>query len=398
MTFSRKVITGSRDVPLAGWEQIGEYSGRLAPGADKGLMRAVLENDKGTVEEGKLIADAINQGVQSFTASKLFEQLVKNYSVAQQVFGESIIRRITGYEPGEVRKNIRLPEFQRELLRRIEERVDRLREDRLIDREGNLTERAADLAGLILYTEELDNLLPEGITGERKQRKEQPYGIRDEERNFQKERYSDIAIRKTLKRAIMRRHEEISIKDLMSFKRKGRGRKSVIYAIDASGSMKGEKLGKCKKAGIALAYKAIDEKDDVGLIVFGTGIKSAIRPTQDFPTLLREITRARAAAQTDLAGTIHEASMQFEGIKGTRHLLLITDGLPTKGESPEKDTLEAASAVSASGVTISIIGIELDQRGRALAEKIVEVGRGRLFIVRDLKEIDKLVLLDYYEA
>ena len=33
--------------------------------------------------------------------------------------------------------------------------------------------------------------------------------------------------------------------------------------------MKGPKIGACKRAGIALAYKAIEEKDKVGLIVFG---------------------------------------------------------------------------------------------------------------------------------
>ena len=37
----------------------------------------------------------------------------------------------------------------------------------------------------------------------------------------------------------------------------------IIYGLDASGSMKGNKLKAAKKAGIALAFKAIEEKNTV---------------------------------------------------------------------------------------------------------------------------------------
>jgi len=90
--------------------------------------------------------------------------------------------------------------------------------------------------------------------------------------------------------------------DLMTVEREGKGKVSIIFALDASASMKGKKIETCKKAGIALAYKAIEEKDDVGLVIFGSDIKKAIPPTQDFSQLLHAMTRITATRQTDFEG------------------------------------------------------------------------------------------------
>ena len=68
--------------------------------------------------------------------------------------------------------------------------------------------------------------------------------------------------------------------------------------------MKGDKISLSKKAGIALAYKAINEKDKVGLITFGTDIKDKVNPTNDFMEILRKITAVRASMETNIKETI----------------------------------------------------------------------------------------------
>ena len=79
----------------------------------------------------------------------------------------------------------------------------------------------------------------------------------------------------------------------------------------------------------------------------------------------------------------------------TKHLILLTDALPTKGLIPENETLKSVGNARSENITISLIGINLDHKGVELAKKIVEIGQGRLYTVKDVEEIDKIILEDY---
>ena len=105
---------------------ITELSGKLSRSkvGDK-LMHSVLENDKKTVKDGKLIREAINMGLSCFTPDMMMEQLVKNYSTAEKIFGPTILRLLSNYEPGYIQKNIKIPEFQNEVRKNIEENIDK---------------------------------------------------------------------------------------------------------------------------------------------------------------------------------------------------------------------------------------------------------------------------------
>ncbi len=380
-------------------EPIYELLGKVGSSfADKKLMHSVLEGDKEKIEDGKLISESINQGIGSFTPELMFENLVKDYSIANKIYGEAIIRRIAGYDPRYVEKNINIPEFRRELKAEIYKNIEDLQKKGIIDEQGQVTEKGIELASITMYVEELDHLVPKGFVGTKTKKTEDVYGDKLELTEYKKQPYRDIATKSSVKLAIRRAHTEIQPRDLRTFKRKSKGQISIVYALDASGSMKGKKIEQCKKAGIALAYKAIDERDNVGLIVFGDKVKEEISPTKDFVKLIKTITSIRANNQTNIAETIHHAIILFPKKRITKHLILITDALPTVGHDPEKSTLEAASLARASNITISLVGIKLDEKGESLAKKIVAIGEGRLYAVRDLEKIDKLVLEDYYKT
>jgi Mg-chelatase subunit ChlD len=241
--------------------------------------------------------------------------------------------------------------------------------------------------------------VPKGIIGEKISKKAFIYGEKENSRLYKKgDRYRDIALKKSIKLAIRRAHMHFDDKDLQVYEKQSKGQTYIVYALDASGSMKGKKIDACKRAGIALAYKALNEKDKVGLIVFGSEVREVIEPTSDFTRLLKEITRIRASKETDIVGTFQKAIGLFPSDNITKHLILITDALPTKGNEPEKSTLEEASIARSKGITISLVGINLDEKGKKLAEKIVELGEGRLYVVRNLENVDKIVLEDYYNV
>ena len=329
----------------------------------------------------------------------MFESITNNYSMAKKIMGETLIRLISGYNPSYIERNIRIPEFKRELKKRLEDNIEELREDKLLKRDYSVSEEGIKLASIVTFAQELDNIVPKGIFGEKDHKKISHYGNRGEVRNYKKgDRYKDIHIRESIKLAIRRGHPTVSKEDLKTSDRESRGKVHVIYAIDASGSMKGKKLEMSKKAGIALAYKAINSKDKVGLIAFGSEVKEEIEPTDDFMLLLTKITMLTASRQTDFKGMLHRAVELFSPGNYTKHLMILSDAMPTVGEEPEKETLREISAIKNAGVTVSLIGINLDDKSKLFAEKIVQIGEGKIYLVRETDEIDRIVLEDYYSV
>lgn len=374
-----------------------ELSGSLASSPEEArLMRSVLENEEQAVDDGKLIAEAINQGVGSFTPDLIFQNLVQNYRNAKRLYGETIIREVTDYSPDYVEKNLRIKEFRDSLQQRIGDRVEELQERGLVDADGAITERAVTLAALVLYTEELDALASKGL-GRRQLKERDVYGEKREAVDFERGRFrfKDLALKKSVRTALRRGHERLEAGDLKAFEREHQGRIQVLYAMDSSGSMRGEKLRMSKRAGIALAFRAIEEQNEAGLLIFTSKVERLIPPTQDFPLLLRELVRIRAGKETDLARAITESIPLFAKEECTKHLLLLTDAIPTKGKSPSRKAKEAAGVARDRGITISIVGIGLDEEGERLAREIVEIGQGRLYGVRDLAELDTVILEDY---
>ena len=99
--------------------------------------------------------------------------------------------------------------------------------------------------------------------------------------------------------------------------------------------------------------------------------------------------------ETNIGDTILKSIEIFPNEDLTKHLILITDAVPTFGESPEKETLDAANKASAAGITMSIIGINLDENAKKLAEHIVAIGNGRLYAVKNLDNLDTVMLEEY---
>jgi len=346
------------------------------------------------LEAGRTASSAFSHSVMMFQPDMMYENMVKDYKLAKNIYGERIIRQVTGQDLETVEKNIKLPEYKRELKKQINDNINKLKEEGILDNEYSLTEKAAKLAALALYVDELEKLYPRGL-GEKELEKLSNIGETKYMRQYAKgDRFRDISISRTVKTAVRRQHAHLDVKDIRVAAKTEKGRIYVVYALDASGSMKGDKIDSCKKAGIALSYKAIDARDYVGLMVFGKDVKHRTAPTRDFQNLLQTIATIRAESQTDIAKTIRESIELYPRDDVTKHLVLITDAMPTYGDDPEKDTIEAAELARRNGITISIVGISLKKT--ELAEKIVKIGDGKLYVAGDTKDIDTLVLQDYY--
>lgn len=381
------------EVETAGMAE--ELSGRMdtAPDEER-LAHSVLEHDDQAVQDGQMLAESVDYAISSFMPDLMFEKIVGNYRDAQRLYGPTLIRALTGFSAKYIEQNVKISEFQEKLKENIHRNVDRLKSEGLLDKEGTVTDEGLRLASLILYTEELDDLRTYGL-GRKDTKEKTHYGEKSDRTRFNHHRYRDIDLHASIKQAILRGRRKISKEDLKAVQRVQHGRISIVYALDASGSMRGEKLHISKKAGIALAFRATQDKNEVGLVVFTSKIQESIPPTGDFGLLLDQLTRARAGQETDIERAIDHALHLFPAHAHTKHLVLITDALPTRGQEPGKSTLEAVGRARSAGITVSLVGINLEKEGEKLARRIAEIGEGKLYRVRNLKELDVIILEDY---
>lgn len=376
-------------------EEIIELTGSPGKkGSEDGLMHTALESDQQSTD-GKLIKEALNQGFSSFIPDMIFKNLVSNYSLAEKLYGKTFISLVTGFDEAYVGRNVRIPEFQQELKERIAATIKRLNEKGLLDKD-TINDDGIDAASVVLLTEELDKLLPTDTFGEQITKKHAVYGTKADTKKFKSsDRYRDLALRKSIKRALRRGHKELTKDDLETYERKAHSSSYIIYALDASGSMKGQKIDTAKKAGVALAYKAIENNDKVGLLVFSKKVKTEIAPTDDFHLLLHEITKVKTGKETDIVPVVEKAIELFPSKPVTKHIIFLSDALPTVGTMPEQETLEVVAKAHDAGISISIIGIGLSGKGEKLAKKIVEIGQGRLYNAKSLEDVDRLVIEEY---
>ena len=378
-------------------EKIEELQGSMQsePEEEK-LAHSVMEADKETIDEGRAVNDALNNGINSFQPDMIFEQMVNDFKMAKNIFGETILKQVSGYNPDYIEKNIKVPEFRRELKNKMRKNIEEMKDAGILEKDSEITQKGMRLASLIMYSEELDHLIPKGMFGERIHKKQSIYGEHDDVKPFKKsDRYRDIALKKSIKTAIRRGHKKLEVDDLKSFIRQSRGNLEIIYGLDASGSMKGRKIEVAKKAGIALAFRAIENKDKVGLVVFGEEVKESVYPCGDFHRILDEITKVRPGKETDMVSVIKKSIEMFSRINATKHLILLTDALQTIGSKDE--VIDISGMAKAAGITISIVGIKLDKDGIELAKHITELSGGKLYAVSALENVDKIILQDYYD-
>ncbi len=376
-------------VKVENLEKLEELEGKLAPSNEEDkLMRSVLENDEQAIKDGHLLQEAASAGLGSFTPDLLFEKLVKDYKEVAEIYGESIIREVTGEDPRTLERNVRIPEFRKILKDQMVQRMKRLQQDGLIDGDFMVTDKGFLLSAMVLIRDELDRLLSAGF-GKHEQsiKRDMP----SDEVTVQQRRYKDLHLRKTIGLAMRRGHSSVDIGDLRYKELRSDGKVSLVYCLDASGSMKGKKLALAKRAGVALAYEAIRNGDDVGLVTFGATVETTLAPSKRFLEFVQALVTLKAKRETDIAGAIRSAIPLLTGT--SKHIVLLTDALHTSGAVD--DVLAAAQEAQNRSVTVSIIGIALDTEGRELSQKIVDITEGRFFHVQNLQELDLLILEDY---
>lgn len=131
---------------------------------------------------------------------------------------------------------------------------------------------------------------------------------------------------------------------------------ALVLVIDRSGSMDGQKL-ELAKEGVAQAYLALDEKDQVGLVAFDSEA-TWVLPLQPKPpsdAALQAIGGVATGGGTDLRPGLEQATEALEGSDAKiKHVLLLTDG---QADHNYDDVLQRMKDAK---ITLSTVGVGAD--------------------------------------
>lgn len=160
--------------------------------------------------------------------------------------------------------------------------------------------------------------------------------------------------------------------------------------LDVSASMEGSIL-QARDAALQFFEDSITEKDRAALITFNDHPQLAVKFTNDSSEMAAGLAGIKAERGTALYDSLIFSLYYFNGIKGQRVLLVLSDGKDENSRFSLEDALEYAHRT---GVAIYAIGLNIEGKGAGLAKKALqkiatETG-GRAFFVKDAAELSAI--------
>jgi VWFA-related protein len=159
----------------------------------------------------------------------------------------------------------------------------------------------------------------------------------------------------------------------------------AAVALDVSASMT-DKLEQTRQAALHFLEQTIQPKDRAALITFNDRPLLAVKFTKDVTTLAGGLAGLKAERGTALYDTIIFSLFYFNGVKGQRAVLLLSDGKDEGSRFSYEDALDYARRA---GVTIYSIGLG-DDIDRKKLEKISEETGGRAFYAPSAAGLDAI--------
>ncbi|MEM1988442.1 MAG: vWA domain-containing protein [Candidatus Woesearchaeota archaeon] len=342
--------------------------------------KKLLATEEEMLAESKVLNELINSGTK-IDLNLLNNYIINNFSQIKDKFSSEFFKDVSGFSKEEIEKNLKYNEFKQQLQKNINNTIKKIKED---SKEIDLT--------LIEYLKDLDLLNLKETFGYRKGKRKSNYGEEIDTEKYKKKPFKQIDIRKTIKEAIRHTKQELTKDDLI-VKELGSKKESYIYILlDCSSSMQGKKIYIAKKAAISVAYKAIKERNLIGLIGFNDDISLHIPLTTNFHDILKGIISLSPNSKTNISIALEKAVLELTNKKGIKHIILISDVLETVDYDKVYKTISLAKSEN---ITISVIGTELNVQGKELSQYIVNFTEGKYYQFK-LDQLEEIVLEDYY--
>jgi VWFA-related protein len=159
----------------------------------------------------------------------------------------------------------------------------------------------------------------------------------------------------------------------------------AAVVLDTSGSME-KSLPQARDAALGFLRDTIQPKDRAAIITFNDHPNIGVKFSNDLTTLAGGLAGLKAERSTVLWDTVIFSLFYFNGVKGQRAILLLTDGRDEGSRFSYDDALEY---VRRAGVTIYTIGLGDDIEKRKLTKLSEETG-GRAFFIKSAAELSAI--------
>jgi Ca-activated chloride channel family protein len=167
--------------------------------------------------------------------------------------------------------------------------------------------------------------------------------------------------------------------------------KDVIFVLDTSGSMEGEKIDQAKDA-LLFVLDNLNPEDRFNIVEFSTGVRTygdgqqSVRRTQDASEWVRDIS---AGGGTDINRAMLEA-LDIADRERPTVVIFLTDGLPTEGVVETDLILNNVKQAARSNMRVFTFGVG-DDVNTVLLDTMAREMRGASAYVRPGERIDEQV-------
>lgn len=167
--------------------------------------------------------------------------------------------------------------------------------------------------------------------------------------------------------------------------------KDVIFVLDTSGSMEGEKIAQAKSS-LEYILDHLNPEDRFNIVAFSTGVNIYARkpqPATEGDEARRFIDDLRAVGGTNIDLALTEALAMADGER-PQIIIFLTDGLPTEGVTESDRIVANVSRQASENVRIFTFGVG-DDVNTFLLDTIAQDNRGASSYVRPNESIGEEV-------
>lgn len=171
-------------------------------------------------------------------------------------------------------------------------------------------------------------------------------------------------------------------------------KKTVIFVVDRSGSMYGEKIRQAREA-LKFVLNNLGPDDLFNIVAYDNRVET-FRPelqrcdAETRRAALAYVEGINSGGSTDIDAALKTAFAQLQNDERPNYVVFLTDGLPTAGETNEMKIAANAQKANRHNARLFAFGVGYDVNSR-LIDRLVRDGRGQSEYVRPDENIEARV-------